>query len=104
MDAGKAANKAPNPFGSPGKPDHQAGVEKLNIDYQKEAKQGQTVLREQKVRGVDSNRLPDSQIVNRKGRTVKVGEVERYPNRKRNREREEEYKKKGIPFETRKVE
>jgi hypothetical protein len=47
-----------------------------------------------------SRRKPDAQIVNANGKTRKVFEAERHPNRKRNKEREEEYKKLKLPNET----
>jgi hypothetical protein len=52
------------------------------------------------VKGVDSTRRPDAQIVNADGRTRKVFEAERRPNSLRNKKREEEYKKLKLPNET----
>ena len=64
------------------------------------AKSGEQVLVNRKVQGHASNRRPDVQIVNRKGKTREIHEAERSPNSKRNREREAEYKKLKIKNKT----
>jgi RHS repeat-associated protein len=89
-----------NPYGSRGKPDHQQKVDDLNKQAQKEAKPGETVLRERKIQGHDSNRRPDGQIVDKNGRTRKVFEAERKPHSKRNINRQNEYKKLKVDQET----
>src|SRR4029077_13182324 len=101
----KAANEnggsnAPNPHGSSGAPDHQEKVGELVDKAKGEAKAGETVESNKQVKGVDSTRRPDAQIVNAKGTTRKVFEAERHPNRKRNKQREAEYKKLKLPNET----
>jgi len=94
------AKSIPNPFGMRGAPDHQAKVKELNGTAKGEAKPGQTVEANKKIKGHQSNRKPDVQIVDAKGRTIKVFEAERHPNRTRNIKREKEYKKLRIPNET----
>jgi RHS repeat-associated protein len=93
----------PNPNGSPGAPDHQAGVNEEVKKAQGEAGPGETVESNKKVQGHDSNRRPDVQIVDKNGKTRKIVEVERRPNSKRNKEREAEYNKHGIPNETKPI-
>jgi RHS repeat-associated protein len=90
----------PNPYGSPGKPDHQAKVGELVEKAKDEAKPGETVESNTKVKGLDSNRKPDAHIVNAQGKTRKAFEAERHPNRQRNLNREKEYKKLKLPNET----
>lgn len=70
---------------------------------QKEAKPGETVESNKQIKGHDSTRRPDAQIVDKNRRTRKITEVERKPNSKRNQQRESEYQKLGIPNETRPV-
>jgi RHS repeat-associated protein len=95
------AMAAHNPYGSNGKPDHQAGVDAVQEKAKSEAKPGESVPpTNTQVQGVNSRRKPDAQIVNANGKTRKVFEAERHPNRKRNKEREEEYKKLKLPNET----
>jgi len=89
-----------NKFGSKGKPDHQDKVSELGDKARSEAKSGEKVLREKRIQGHDSRRIPDQQIVNESGKTRKVFEAERHPNRKRNKEREQEYDDLGIEYET----
>ena len=93
-------NSCPNPNGAKGKPDHQAKVDELFKKAQGEAGPDETVLRERRVQGVASNRQPDVQIVDPNGRTRKVFEAERRPGSKRNREREAEYRRLNVEFET----
>jgi len=89
-----------NPHGSPGAPDHQQKVGELVDKAKGEAKPGETVESNKQVKGVDSTRRPDAQIVNAEGRTRKVFEAERRPNSPRNKKREAEYKKLKLPNET----
>jgi RHS repeat-associated protein len=89
--------------GSKGKPDHQEAVEDLGKEAQRQAKPGETVLRERKLQGHDSRRTPDQQIVDPNGRTRKVFEAERKPESQRNKQREAEYKELNIEQETKKV-
>ena len=99
----KAITKAYNPYGSKGKPDHQQKVEALVEKAKSEAGPHEKVERESKIKGHDSNRRPDVQIVDEKGKARKVFEAERHPGSKRNHEREAEYDKLGIQHETHKV-
>ena len=90
-----------NPYGSNGAPDHQEKVGELGEKAKNEAKPGETVPPSNtQVQGLDSKRKPDAQIINTKGKTRKVFEAERHPNRKRNKEREAEYKKLKLDNET----
>ena len=57
-------------------------------------------MREIQMQGHDSNRKPDVQIVGPDGKTRKVFEAERNPTHKRNVEREDEYRRLGVEFET----
>jgi hypothetical protein len=95
-----AAKGPPNPYGSKGKPDHQAKVDDLTAKAKAEAGDGDIVVREKKLQGHDSNRKPDVQTVGPDGKTKKVYEAERHPNRKRNLKREAEYDKLGLDHET----
>jgi hypothetical protein len=90
----------PNPYGSPGKPDHQQKVSELTEKARSEAGEGEQVLNNQKVRQIDSKRRPDVQIVNKEGKTRKVFEAERKPSSQRNIKRETEYKKHKLEQET----
>jgi RHS repeat-associated protein len=92
--------KGNNPFGSRGKPDHQDQVRELAEKAREQAKEGEQVLTEQAIRGHDSTRRPDVQIVDENGRTRAVFEAEREPRGKRNVEREKEYDDLGIPNQT----
>jgi hypothetical protein len=49
---------------------------------------------------VDSTRQPDVQTVGADGKVKNVVEVERRPNSQRNKDREKEYDKLGVPNET----
>jgi RHS repeat-associated protein len=90
-----------NPNGCNGKQDHQDKVKELAGKAQGEAKEGETVLENKKIQGRDdSNRKPDVQIVNKEGKTRKIFEAERKPSSQRNRDREAEYDRLGIPHET----
>jgi len=90
-----------NPFGSKGKPDHQAKVDELAEKARGETGSGDTVLTERGIQGhPSSSRRPDVQIVGPDGKVRKIFEAERYPNRKRNRDRETEYDSLGIDHET----
>jgi hypothetical protein len=97
---GAAKKFGRNPFGSKGKPDHQRKVDELQKKAEKEARPGEQVQRERKIKGQDSNRIPDVQIVDEHGRTRKVFEAERNSNRKGNRDREKEYGDIGVECET----
>jgi hypothetical protein len=91
-------------YGSKGLPDHQAKVEELMTRARGEAGPRETVLREKKVSGhYASNRRPDVQIRDANDRTRKIMEAERRPTHKRNRDREAEYDRLGIPHETHSV-
>ena len=95
-----AKREVPNPNGSKGKPDHVAKVDKLVSKAKLEAKENETILREKKIQGHDSKRVPDVQIVNSEGKTRKTFEAERKPESKRVKNKESEYKKLGIDNET----
>jgi RHS repeat-associated protein len=90
----------PNPDGSKGAADHQKKVNELVDKAKGEAKEGETVESNKQVKGVDSTRRPDAQIVDANKKTRKVFEAERHPNRKRNKTREAEYKKLKLDNET----
>ncbi len=91
---------ARNPHGSPGAPDHQEKVNELVGKAKSEAATGETVESNKQVKGVDSTRRPDAQIVDAQGKTRKVFEAERHPNSTRNKKREAEYKKLKLDNET----
>jgi hypothetical protein len=93
----------PNPNGQKGAPDHQAGVAEEAGKARAEAGEGETVLEGKKIQGHDSTRRPDVQIVGKDGKARKITEVERRPNSARNQKREAEYKKLGIPNETKPI-
>jgi RHS repeat-associated protein len=93
----KTSKKRP---GSRGHPDHQTKVDKLEQKALDEVESGEQVLREKKIRGHDSKRIPDVQIVDDEGKARKVFEAERHPNRKRNLKREAEYEELGVEYET----
>jgi len=90
----------PNPNGSKGAPDHQEKVNELVGKAKGEAQAGETVESNKQVKGLDSTRRPDAQIVDAKGQTRKVFEAERRPNSQRNKQREAEYKKLKVDNET----
>lgn len=89
-----------NPHGSPGAPDHQEKLGELVDKATSEAKPGETVESNKQVKGVDSSRRPDAQIIDAKGKTRKVFEAERRPNSARNKRREAECKKLKLTNET----
>lgn len=92
-----------NPYGSKGKPDHQAKVDEL-ANRAKDENPGMDVITERKIQGHDSNRKPDVQVVDPEtGKATKIYEAERKPESTRNKKREAEYEKLDIPYETHKV-
>jgi hypothetical protein len=93
-------SQPPNPNGSKGAADHQEKVNELVNKAKGEAKAGETVESNKQMKGHDSTRRPDAQIVNAKGKTRKVFEAERRPNSQRNKQREAEYKKLKVKQET----
>ena len=95
-----AKSKVKNLDGSKGKQDHQQKVQELNSKALGEANNDETVLIEKKIRIEGSNRRPDVQIIDKDNRTRKIFEAERHPESKRNRMREEEYKRLSIEYET----
>ncbi len=102
-DSKKKYDDIKNPYGSKGKPDHQAKVDELGKKA-KEDNPDMDILQERKIQGHDSNRRPDVQVVDPKtGKTTKIYEAERKPNSSRNKKREAEYKRLNIPNETHKV-
>ncbi|MBX7166845.1 MAG: RHS repeat-associated core domain-containing protein [Pirellulales bacterium] len=90
--------------GSPGHPDHKAGVEKDRLELLLEIGPGERVKTQKRIEGHDSTRIPDNQIVGPDNKTRKIIERERRPTHKRNCEREAEYDRLEIPHETRPVE
>lgn len=92
--------KANNPNGSKGKPDHQKKVSELEKKAEGKLKQGESVETEKKIKGHDSNRRPDVQILDENGNTRKIFEAERKPQSKRNKTRESEYDRLGVDHET----
>lgn len=92
--------KPPNPNGQQGARDHQDEVKKQTDKAQAEAKPGESVEQGKRIRGVDSTRRPDVQVVGPDGKVVKVVEVERRPNSRRNRDREAEYDRLKVPNQT----
>ena len=89
-----------NPHGSKGKPDHQNKVQELKEKALEEAKPGERVRVEEKIRNPNSNRRPDVQITDKTGQTRKIYEAERHPTYKRNQLRETEYDRLGVEHET----
>jgi hypothetical protein len=65
-----------------------------------EKRPGETVVREGQIRGHDSKRRPDVQIVDKNGKARKVFEAERKPNSSRHKKKVEEYKQCGVQCET----
>lgn len=100
-NAGNVARKTTkNPYGAKGKSDHQNKVQELSNKANSEAQAGERVEVEKKIKVEGSNRHPDVQIIGTDGKTRKIYEAERHPGSKRNRLREEEYKRLNIEFET----
>jgi hypothetical protein len=75
-------------------------VNELADKARAEAKPGETVEVNKKVQGVDSTRRPDVQTRDASGKTRKIDEAERHPNRQRNKNREAEYDRLNIPHKT----
>jgi RHS repeat-associated protein/uncharacterized repeat protein (TIGR01451 family) len=96
----KTGKRPPNPFGSAGKLDHQAKVAELEAKARGELQPGESIELNKKVKGFDSNRRPDVQILDNTGKTRKIFEAERRPGSARNQNREAEYDRLGIPHET----
>ena len=94
------ANNPVNFVDPDGKQDHQQKVQELNSKALGEANNDETVLIEKKIQIEGSNRRPDVQIIDKDNRTRKIFEAERHPESKRNRMREEEYKRLSIEYET----
>jgi hypothetical protein len=86
--------------GTAGHPDHLLKVSELEQQALLEAGPGERVLVQRQIQNRASTRVPDVQIVDPSGRTRKVFEAERLPNSSRNFEREAEYRRLGLPFET----
>jgi hypothetical protein len=81
-------------------PDHQKSVKDL-AEKKKAEHPDKQIVQEGKIRTDGSNRNPDVQVVNpQTGKVEEVHEVERHPNRKRNKEREAEYKRLEIQNQT----
>lgn len=97
VDGAKKISK--NPFGSKGKPDHQRKIQELKDKASSEMKSGERVETEKIIKVEGSNRRPDVQIIDKDGRTRRIYEAERYPESKRNRLREDEYKRLNIEYE-----
>jgi RHS repeat-associated protein len=102
IEAARAAARAnaergvPNPYGSRGKPDHQQAVKELADKYRDQLKPGEQVIEGGKIRGHDSDRRPDAQIIDKEGTTRKAGEIDRNPTGSRNQNREAEYDRLGL--------
>jgi RHS repeat-associated protein len=96
----QAQAQPPNPDGQQGARDHQEEVKKQADKAQAEAKPGQTVQQGKRIKGVNSTRRPDVQVVGPDGKVVKVVEVERRPNSPRHRKRQREYDRLNVPHET----
>jgi len=106
-------NACPNPNGSRGSAEHQAGVAEQRADFEGQAAD----LTERtgvphvvppsgtRIRGHDSRRMPDNQIQRENAdgsrTTVRVGEVDTRPDSPRARERREEYQDQEIPCDQR---
>ena len=87
-------------YGSKGNPDHQKQVKDL-ADQKTAEHPDKQVIQEKKIRTDGSNRIPDIQVVNpQTGKVEEVHEVERHPNRARNKKREAEYNDHNIPNQT----
>lgn len=95
--------KVRNPYGSKGKPDHQAKVDEL-AEMARAENPGMDVVTERKIQVDGSRRRPDVQVVDPStGTTTRIYEAERQPNSTRNRRREAEYDRLEIPHKTYKV-
>jgi RHS repeat-associated protein len=94
------AQSTPNPDGQKGAPDHQAEVQRQADKERAKLKPGETVLKGKKIQGVKSTRRPDVQVVGRKGKVKRVVEVERNPNGRRHRIRQQEYDRLKVPHRT----
>jgi RHS repeat-associated protein len=99
-DKATSGKSCPNPAGWNGKQDHKDKVKELAGKAEGELQEGESVLEGKKIRGHDSNRRPDVQIVDVEGCAIKCFEAERHPNRARNRAREAEYDELGVEQET----
>jgi RHS repeat-associated protein len=91
----------PNPAGQKGAPDHEAAVKEEADKARTAAGPGETVVEGKKIQVEGSTRRPDVQTVGADGKTKSVVEVERRPNSARNKVREAEYNKLGVPNTTR---
>jgi RHS repeat-associated protein len=99
----KKTDKIKNPFGSKGKPDHQAKVDELAKKAAAE-NPDMRIVTERKIQGHDSKRKPDVQVIDpNTGKAKYIYEAERRPESTRNKKREEEYKRLNIPNETHRV-
>ena len=110
VDAVKTADKVGevkkvvrNPHGSKGKIDHQSKVKELTEKAKTELQSGESILQEKKIQVEGSTRRPDVQIIGTDNRTRKVFEAERHPGSRRNKLREEEYRKLQLDQETHKL-
>jgi hypothetical protein len=99
-EGGAGKKTCPNPDGCKGKQDHRDKVGELADRARGEAKPGEQVLEGKNVRGHDSTRKPDVQIVDENGRTRQIYEAERRPGSARNKARGAEYDSLGIPHKT----
>jgi hypothetical protein len=86
--------------GSRGHPDHVDAIAQAEAYARSIAGPNETVHVQQRVRGFRSSRIADVQIRDAHGNTQLIIEIERHPNHRRNRNREAEYRRLGIPFET----
>ncbi len=93
------AVKGAKGYGSRGKPDHIKAIDKKEADLLSKIKKGEEIKREYKVQGYETNKQPDLQKV-KNGRTVEIWELERHPTWKRNRDREDVYRRLGITNHT----
>src|SRR5258708_9579771 len=75
LNAMAAKGGPPNPNGSAGAPDHQTKVNELKAQAEGEAKAGEKVESNTKVKGLDSTRRPDVHIINKQGKTRKAFEA-----------------------------
>ena len=94
------AKAPPNPNGSKGAPDHQAGVKEEADKARAAAGPGETVTEGKKIQVAGSTRQPDVQTVGADGKTKSVVEVERRPGSARNKAREAEYNSLGVNHTT----
>jgi hypothetical protein len=91
----------PSPYGCVGDPDHATVVDQLYQEALQEVGPGEVVLQQRAIRGLDSARIPDVQIVGEDNITRKVFEAERMPNSNRNVLGEAEYERLGREYVTR---